>query len=224
MAQGGDSRASMTMKQIIRLIDRQVAFELRLGYLMPIFVGLGILLNAQIANAHRLDLEDFAPVVVRARQFANYSRDAINLQFAPLDPGIIEIALADLNLDKDGLALDDPVVISPTPDQAQGSPTPTVRFGSPTPSSSPQPTATSLLGLPTLPLPTLPPLLPTLPPLLPTLPPLLPTLPPVVPTLVPIVPTLVPIVPTAVAPVIGVIPTVVPNLPCIPIPLIRSCN
>jgi hypothetical protein len=195
-AQGGDFRASINMKQILRTVNRQVAFELRLGYLMPIFVGLGILLNSQIANASALQVRDFAPGPIHAQQYADYSRDTIDFQFAPLDPAIIEIAITDLDLDKDGL--DNPLV-TPTPDLLQPSPTATPGFASPTP--------TSLIGLPTLPLPTLPPLLPTLP---------------------PIIPTLLPVVPTVAAPIIDLIPTIVPPLPpivpCIPVPFVQSCN
>lgn len=168
------------MEKILRT-SRQVAFELKLGYLMPVFLGLAILINTQIANASPLALRAFASVAIHPSRYADYSRDALDLQFAPIDPSIIDGALLDNapNIQPGDLAPDVPVVASPTP----------------------QPTATPIIGLPTLPLPTTPPLLPTLP---------------------PVVPTLIPIVPTAVAPIINLMPTVLPNLPCVP--LLQSCN
>jgi hypothetical protein len=191
------------MKKILRSISDQGSFELKLGYLMPVFLLLGILINAQIANASALALRDFTSVAIHPSSYADYSRDALDLQFAPIDPSIIEGILLDKapNIEADDLAPEVPLGASATPQLISTQPTST------------QPTATSFISLPTLPLPTLPPLLPTLPPLLPTLP-------PIVPTLAPVVPTLVPIVPTAVAPIIDPISTLVP---CVPVPLVTTC-
>jgi hypothetical protein len=167
------------MKRILRSVSEQGSFELKLGYLMPVFIVLAILINTQIANASPLGVRQFASVPIHPSEYADYSRDALDLQFAPIDPSIIE----DIHLDN-------------APDTESDDQLPEVPLGaSATPqlqnTSTPQPSATFIISLPTLPIPTLPPLLPTLP---------------------PAVPTVLSIVPTAVAPIIDLLPTVVPCL------------
>lgn len=179
------------LNRLISSISKNISFELRLIYLMPFFLVLGLLISANIANAAALRDRGFAPVAIHPSHYADYSRDPLDLQFAPIDPSIIGAAQQD-----SAPPADEPAVEGP------GEATPVF-----------QPTATPIIVLPTLPGPTIPPLLPTLPPLLPTLP-------PIVPTLLPIIPTALPIVPTVVAPIIDLIPTVVP---CNPILFVLSC-
>lgn len=177
---------------LFRSISKKASLELRLAYLMPFFLATGLLVNSQIASAAALRARDFAPVAVHASRYADYSRDKLGLQFAPIDPSIIDAAQLDTLPDPQAPDLAIPVGATPTP-QLQGTPTP-------------QPTATQNGSEPTPPGPTPPPLLPTLA--------------PIIPTLVPIVPTLVPIVPTLAEPIIDLIPTLDPSPPCIPLPLI----
>jgi hypothetical protein len=136
--------------------------EVRLSWVVPALLIVGLLLNYNIAQAGPLQLEAFAPVVVHASLRADYSKDALDLSFPPVDPGLAEEILKEIG----------------SQDEADDSAAPTEGVtATSTALASGQATPTPLLGgLPTLPvLPTLPPLLPTQLPLLPTVPALLPT-------------------------------------------------
>lgn len=130
--------------------------EVRLSWVVPALLIVGLLLNYNIAQAGPLQLEAFAPVVVHASLRADYSKDALDLSFPQIDPSLADEIL------KDAASQDE---------NEDGAPAEAVTATS-TPLATGQATPTPLLGgLPTLPaLPTLPPLLPTQLPLLPTVP------------------------------------------------------
>jgi hypothetical protein len=190
---------------------RKQPFEIKLGYLMPAFVLLGLVVNLQITKPRDLVSDNLVQVPVRASHSANYGVDPLDLNFAPLNPAVIDEVRKDNKPNNSG---GDAVLVLPSPSAG------------PSATATPAPTATPG-GL-------LPEIVPTLLPGLPTLPPLLPTdLPGVVPTLInslPIVPTLLPVVPTVVNSV-PVVPTVVQAIPTVanivatlvPVPLPTVC-
>jgi hypothetical protein len=219
------------------------AIKVRLGFLLPFFLVAALWTNFEVAKANPLVMGGLIPVSIHASIRADYSKDPLQLSFAPIDEAIIaEIRADQLNeivpaeeqpTGEDGTT---PTVGEVTPSAGASSPAPGSTAtpegaASATPAAA---SATPLLGLPTIALPTLglPTIaLPTLPvptvPVIQTVAPivqtvvapintLVPTLLPIVPTLAPIIPTLVPVVPTVLAPINTLVP-------CVPIPLLNNC-
>jgi len=188
----------------------QQGFELRLGVLLPAFLIFSLLVNFGITRPWALVLPEFAPVVVHASSYANYSRDPLDLSFPPVDPEIMDETKKDQSSIPDDQEQQNN---GAGPTASPGQSTATQQQGTPTPTAGPnQPTPTPTSGLATLPsvLPTITLGLPTLPSVLPTNTLGLPTNPIAVPTSIPtqIQTAVSSIVPTAVA---TLIPAIVPT-------------
>lgn len=165
--------------------NRGKRLEVRFGYLVPIFVVLGALLNLAITQPPHLRLGRVSGISIKAGYTANYGRNMPGLNFPAINPGIIEEAQRDA--EAGGFAP------SETPNLAAATATAT-------PLPPGQPTATSGSVLPVV---------PTLVGAVPTIAGVVPTVIGVVPTVVNVVPTVVNVIPT----VVGIIPTLLPILP-----------
>jgi len=132
------------------------------GLLLPGFILFGVLILMFITQAAWI-FEEYLLFPVHANSRANYSRDPLDLSFAPVNPELINEFLgipAQIEQDTNN---------GPATDLTQPISTPTPDLFSPTPPTEPPlPSPTELLATPlpsTLPLPTL---IPTLPEVIPT--------------------------------------------------------
>ncbi|MCW5888263.1 MAG: hypothetical protein KIT07_09085 [Anaerolineales bacterium] len=163
--------------------------ELRLRWILPVVLLFSLWVNYQIANAGALDIDEFAPLILRPARFANYGRDAAQLAFPAVNPELYNEVLQDQ--------------ANAAPSGSIGAIAPT---GQASPTGAPSQTSTPPAGVGGVPiLPSLNAALPTL------IPPLVPTVLGIVPSVVAIVPTSIGIVPT----VINVVPTVVNVVPTV---------
>lgn len=124
--------------------------EVRLAWLIPGILLASLWINYSIANASRLDVDQFAPVVLRPSRLANYGRDVADLSFPAVDPGLFNQVLQDQAISSSGQSITPP---SPSQPASNSSPTPqasgTPRSGQP--SATPQPGVTLPVVLPVLP-------------------------------------------------------------------------
>lgn len=168
--------------------------EIRFGYLLPVFIVLGALLNLAITQPPHLRLGRVSGIAIKAGYSADYGRTVPGLSFPAIDPGIMEEAQRDAQLGKpSGQAPDWPMVTA---------------TATPLPPAEPTSIVDGILPV----VPTLVGAVPTVVGVVPTVVGVVPTVIGVVPTVVPVVPTVIHVVPT----VIGIIPTLLPGLPLLP--------
>lgn len=185
----------------------QPRLEIRFGYVLPIFVALGALLNLAITQPPSLHLGRVSGIFIQPGYTANYGPVSPGLSFPGLDPAIIDEARRDQQA-------------APEPSGALPTSTP-VAGVSPSPGVA-QPTVNSNDGvLPVVPtvigaVPTVVGVVPTVIGVVPTVVGVVPTVVGVVPTVVGVIPTVVGVVPT----VVGVVPTVINILPTLLPPIL----
>jgi hypothetical protein len=126
---------------------RKQPFELKLGYLMPAFALFGLVVNLQITKPRDLASASLVQVPVRASHSANYGVDPLDLNFAPLNPAVIDEVRKD---NKHNNSSGDAAIVLPSP---SAGPSATTTYGpTATPGGSPLGISLTLPpGLSTLP-------------------------------------------------------------------------
>lgn len=69
--------------------------ELRLRWILPVVLLFSLWVNYQIVSAGALDIDEFAPLILRPARFANYGRDAAQLAFPAVNPALYNEVLQD---------------------------------------------------------------------------------------------------------------------------------
>ncbi len=127
-------------------------FELGLGYLLPGFLVLGVLVNLVITQVPRLRLSGFALIAIHANDVPDYSQDPVEMQFPPVNLEIIKDANNDNALVPAAPAAGEATVsaspnvaatATPRPSSTQAKPSNTPHASAtPVPSNTPNPSST----------------------------------------------------------------------------------